>query len=1307
FFDFDNDGHLDLLVAPLSGNLLSYLGHGNGTFTIRTTVFPYPGTSGASKSVDLADLDGDGNLDIIVNTRYLYIHMGHGDGVNFTYGGSIADVSSWGEMEILDMDDDGDLDLILVRYAQRDVRTYENTGLWRQVPMFNLVDTHAVSSSIYVFGLTRSQPTFKTSGSVTSPVHDMGSAVDWRYVQLDHISTKGQTLDLEVRTSSDNSSWTAWARVFPGGSPGEGPLTTAAFPGGPSARYVQWRVTMEDAGGINTPFVRSVNLLGVSTDPTVKLRWRRSGSSDLAPWSTATMTKQSAGSYSGTVPAPPLGPVSHMDIVVFARKSGGVEGESMTQAYRDTSGPILMWANALPYYSNTTTAVRVVADLEDASGVANATLYYSFNNSTWTNVSMSLGHDGFTDLDGDDDTELAVAVETSASVYILDGDLTTNWSMTGLGNNIHKPMVAGDIDGDGTPELVIGDPSSNAATFWVLKHNATSGEYEITYTHIATADNPVYSLELADVDGDGRVEILRGQQNDLCVVSSWDGSYFRDTHSFFLAYDPYVIRALDWDGDGRVEIISTDRSTESRVRVYSWTGSDFAVEYISPDLGEPIYGFTMADMDADGSLDMILSVENFYTTYSSVLYMLTCTGPDRYDVLWKGGHGGRYTYLYDAADWDDDGRMEVAVGHYDHGQAPAGTFAVTYEWDPDTSSLVEDWISMGLPDVYSGRARFMDLDGDGSLELIVPSRNGYVYAFTPDGREWAFSSSDLGTSAGTFYGGALTPLGSPDTWSALIPAPGTETKVWYYMVTTDLSGQSTTTRTQIYYSDGTAPTINNVSSPPTYLRVQDPLEVFCNVTDSVSIGGAMLEYNVTGGSWASIEMTRLTTGETTQFMAIIPAIWSATTVTYRVVARDIAYNTRTSATRSYVVDPGPTFNWMKDGFGSPFKWEIHVTDNGAVASVAITYSTDTVTWYNATVSNLGDIFTATIDVDANSTVYFLVTATDDLGLTNSFRGRSGDSNITMLVADPLALTTEEQQVYQVFHDLYYTILLLDDDQASVANLSSSDLVIVVDNGRISSSLVTDLIDDGVSVLLLHDGMRNVANSGWYLSTSGNYKYLRIVSEEDPFKFYYRTVIQIQSGSNAGRVTSVPSGWTLVAFNKETNRYTLIKKENTTSGGKAITFPYDIRYLTVRGYYFLDQLLNWTLGEKVDGPINATSGNVVLVINSDDWTLSTREDKLKTLLETWGYDIQRIRIKDVPRFNATNATAVVVPAYYTSYGDQGYFWDKFMDQGVPVILLRNALQTYRTSNRVLGHTDYQYSIVISDSWFVTGYNGTRF
>jgi len=78
-------------------------------------------------------------------------------------------------------------------------------------------------------------------------------------------------------------------------------------------------------------------------------------------------------------------------------------------------------------------------------------------------------------------------------------------------------------------------------------------------------------------------------------------------------------------------------------------------------------------------------------------------------------------------------------------------------------------------------------------------------------------------------------------------------------------------------------------------------------------------------------------------------------------------------------------------------------------------------------------------------------------------------------------------------------------------------------------------------------------------------------------------------------------------------------------------------------------------------MDAIADRVVLVIDGDDWTLSAREQNVETLLKSWGYDIQRIRIRDVPRFNATIASAIVVPAYYIGYGDQAYFWDKFMDQ----------------------------------------------
>ncbi|NIW81306.1 MAG: hypothetical protein GWN18_01725, partial [Thermoplasmata archaeon] len=355
-----------------------------------------------------------------------------------------------------------------------------------------------------------------------------------------------------------------------------------------------------------------------------------------------------------------------------------------------------------------------------------------------------MGNDRFTDMDGDSDMELAVSVSTGASVYFLDDDLSYNASVTGIGSGTHKPMAAGDIDGDGVAELVVGDASGNAPAFWVMEYNSSSGQYEVVYTHVPPAQVPVYCIEIADVDGDGSAEILRGQQNHECVVSSWDGTNIVDEHTFFLAYNPYMVRAVDWDGDGEVEIISVDRTTTARVRVYSWTGSAFAAEYTSVDMGEPLYGFAMADMDGDGGLEMVVSMENYYASYQGVMYMLTSTGPDQYSIYWRGGFAGRYVYLYDAADWDGDGLMELAVGSYDFQTFPRGTFAVTYEWDPDTTTLVEDWVSHELPYGYSGRARFLDLDGDGDLELVVPNEGGILYAFSPDDRDWIMSSGDMG-----------------------------------------------------------------------------------------------------------------------------------------------------------------------------------------------------------------------------------------------------------------------------------------------------------------------------------------------------------------------------------------------------------------------------------------------------------------------------------------------------------------------------------------------------------------------------------
>jgi hypothetical protein len=101
--DFNNDGKLDValtttdLVSPQDEDtILIYLGNGNGTFTFAQS---YASIYGAS-DIGVSDLDGDGNLDIIVGlarpnvfasnlgtASYSYYLLGRGDG---TFSGARA-----------------------------------------------------------------------------------------------------------------------------------------------------------------------------------------------------------------------------------------------------------------------------------------------------------------------------------------------------------------------------------------------------------------------------------------------------------------------------------------------------------------------------------------------------------------------------------------------------------------------------------------------------------------------------------------------------------------------------------------------------------------------------------------------------------------------------------------------------------------------------------------------------------------------------------------------------------------------------------------------------------------------------------------------------------------------------------------------------------------------------------------------------------------------------------------------------------------------------------------------------------------
>ena len=124
--DLDGDGDLDVVVANQREPLSIYLNRGDLRFEQR---YLGDAAGGVDLAIDLADFDRDGDLDIIAamnSSSGVTLFVNRGDAAfdevpNFPEEGGMQDVL-WG-----DADGDGDLDLFVSRYRENNV-VYLNPG---------------------------------------------------------------------------------------------------------------------------------------------------------------------------------------------------------------------------------------------------------------------------------------------------------------------------------------------------------------------------------------------------------------------------------------------------------------------------------------------------------------------------------------------------------------------------------------------------------------------------------------------------------------------------------------------------------------------------------------------------------------------------------------------------------------------------------------------------------------------------------------------------------------------------------------------------------------------------------------------------------------------------------------------------------------------------------------------------------------------------------------------------------------------------------------------------------------------------